>query len=129
MLIGRNVDDREREREQQPRGAHRDDEARDAAADGEQDAFDERLRDDLRSRRADGHPQRGLRPSRDRAREQQVRDVRAGDEQHEPAHRHQHLQAAAVLLLHHADAGAGRNDVDRLLRQHADRRRASSSPA
>ena len=114
---GKKCRDGEREREQQPRGAHRDDEARDAAADGEQDAFDERLRDDLRSRRADGHPYCRLRPSRDRAREQQVRDVRAGDQQHESAHGHQQLQAAGVLLFHHADAGAGRDDRDRLLRQ------------
>ena len=62
------------------------------------------------------------------AREQQVRDVRAGDQQHESAHGQQHLQAAAVLLLHHADAGAGRDDRDHLLRQQADRRPASSSP-
>ena len=116
---GKKCRDGEREREQQPRGAHRDDEARDAAADGEQDAFDERLRDDLRSRRADGHPYGRLRPSRDRAREQQVRDVRAGDQQHESAHGHQQLQAAGVLLFHHADAGAGRDDRDRLLRQQA----------
>ena len=114
---GKKCRDGEGEREQEPRGAHRDDEAHDAAADGQQDAFDERLRDDLRSRRADRHPYCRLRPPRDRSREQQVRDVGAGDQQHEPAHGHQQLQAAGVLLFHDPDAGAGRDDRDRLLRQ------------
>ena len=93
----------------------RDDQAGDAAGDGEEHALDERLRDDLPARRADGEPQRGLAAPRDRTREQQVRDVGARDEQHQAAHAEQNLQAAAVLLLHHADAGAGWHDGNHLL--------------
>ena len=91
----------------------------DAAGEREQHALDQRLRDDLPPRRADRQAHRGLAAARDRAREQQVGDVGARDQQHEPAHAEQDLQAAPVLLLHHADAGAGRDDVDDLLRQHA----------
>ena len=42
-----------------------------------------------------------------------------GDQQHQRAHREQDAQAATVLLLHHADAGAGRHHGDHLLRQHS----------
>ena len=79
-----------------------------------------------RARRADRQPHRRLRPARHRAREQQVGDVGARDQQHQAADAEQDLQAAAVLLLHHADAGAGRHDGDRLLGQQPDRRPASS---
>ena len=58
-----------------------------------------------------------------RAREQQVRDVGAGDQQHQPADAEENLQAAAVLLFHDADAGAGRHDRDDLLGQRLDDRR------
>ena len=58
---------------------------------------------------------RGLAAPRDGAREQQVRDVGARDQQHQAAHAEEDLQAAAVLLLHDADAGAGRHDGDDLL--------------
>ena len=108
---------REGEREQQPRRADRDDQSGDAAGDREQDALDERLRHDLPARGADRQPQRGLPAPRHGAREQQVRDVRAGDEQHQPAHAEEDLQAASVLFLHDADAGAGRHHRDHLLRQ------------
>ena len=89
----------------------------DPAGDGQQNALDERLRHDLPARRADGEPQSGLPAPRDRAGEQQVRDVGAGDEEHQPAHAEENLQAAAVLLLHDADAGAGGHDGNDLLRQ------------
>ena len=56
--------------------------------------------DDVPARCADGEPDRGLAAPGDRAGEQQVCDVGAGDEQHEAAHAKQNLQAAAVLLLH-----------------------------
>ena len=92
----------------------------DAAGDREQDALDERLRHDLPARRAHREPHGGLTAPRDRAREQQVRDVGAGDEQHQPAHAEQNLQAAPVLLLHDADAGAGGHDRDHLLGQRLD---------
>ena len=56
VSIGRNVAPGEGERQQQTRGADRDDEPGDPAGDGEQDALDERLRHDLPARRADGEP-------------------------------------------------------------------------
>ncbi len=86
----------------------------------EQDALDERLRDDLPARCAQREPDGGLTAPRDGAGEQQVRDVGAGDEEHQPAHAEQNLQAASVLLLHDADAGAGRHDGDDLLGQSLD---------
>ena len=110
----------EGERKQQARGANGDDEAGDAAGDREQDALDERLGDDLPPRRAHREPDRRLTAPRDRAGEQQVRDVGAGDEQHQPAHAEENLQAASVLLPHDADAGAGGNDRDDLLGQSLD---------
>ena len=84
---------------------------------GEQHAFDQRLRDDLPARRAERQPHRRLAAAGDGARQQQVGDVGAGDQQHQRAHAEQDAQAAAVLLAHDADAGAGRHDGDRLLRQ------------
>ena len=85
----------------------------------EHHAFDQRLGDDLPPRGAHGQPHRGLAAPRHRPGEQQVGDVGTGDQQHQRAHRQQDAQAAAVLLLHHADAGAGRHHGDHLLRQHA----------
>ncbi len=85
--------------------------------DGQQHALDQRLRDDLPARGAERQPHRGLAATRDGAGQQQVGDVGAGDQQHQPAHAEQDAQAAAVLLAHDADAGAGRHDRDRLLRQ------------
>ena len=54
-----------------------------AAGDGEQDALDERLRHDLPARCAHREPDGRLAAPRDGAREQQIRDVGAGDEQHQ----------------------------------------------
>ena len=120
VSIGRKLAPGERERQQQARRADRDGESDDAAGDGEEHALDERLRDDLPARRADRQPQRGLAAPRDRAREQQVRDVGAGDQQHQSAHAEKNAQAAAVLLPHDADAGARRHDRDHLPRQPLD---------
>ncbi len=117
---GTRVDRQERragegEREQQTRRADRDDESGDPAGDGEQDALDERLRHDLPARRAHREPQAVWPRRATRAGEQQVRDVGAGDQEHQPAHAEENLQAASVLLLHDADAGAGGHDGDDLL--------------
>ena len=71
----------------------------------------------LPARGAERQPDRGLAAPRDGAGQQQVGDVGAGDQQHQRAHAEQDAQAAAVLLAHDADAGAGRDDRDRLLRQ------------
>jgi hypothetical protein len=60
-----------------------------------------------------------LTTTRDRAREQEVRDVGARDQEHETADAQQDLQTLSVLFFHDADAGPGRYDRDCLLRQHA----------
>jgi hypothetical protein len=92
----------------------------DAAGDGEEDALDERLGDNLAPRRADRQPQRGLAAARDRARQQQVGDVGTRKEEDQPAHAEKNLQAAAVLFLHHADAGPRGHNRDDLPRQALD---------
>jgi hypothetical protein len=110
----------EREREQQARRADGDDESRDAPRDREENTLGERLRHDLPARCAQCQPDRRLSPPRDPAGEQQVRDIGTGDEKHQPADTQENLQAASVLFLHDADAGAGRHDGDDLLRQRLD---------
>ena len=61
----------------------RDEDAADAAKDGEQARFPEQLTDQLAAARADRQPDGHLAGARGAAREQQVRDVRAGDHEHE----------------------------------------------
>ena len=110
----------ERQHEQQAGSADRDREADQPSGHGEDTALDERLRDDLPPGCADREAQRRLRPPGGGPRQQQVGDVRAGDEQHEAAHGEQDLEAAPVLFLHHTDAGAGRDDGDHLLGERPD---------
>ena len=109
----------EGKREQEPRGARGHDQSGDGAADGEQHALHQRLGHDLPSRRPHGQPHGGLSAARHRAGQQQVGHVSAGDEQHQRAHGEQDLQAAPVLLLHHAHTRAGGHHRDHLLRQRA----------
>ena len=91
-------------------------ESGDAAGHRQQHAFDRAPASTICRRVAPtARRTRRLRAPRDGAREQQVGDVGAGDEQHEPADGKQDLQAAPVLFLHHGDAGPGGNDVDDLL--------------
>ena len=91
-----------------------------AAADCEQDAFRKSLRDNLPRRGAEGQAHGGLTPARHRASQQQVRNIGAGNQQHQAADGEQNLQAAPVLLLHLGDAGAGWDHVDHLLGKHTD---------
>ena len=56
------------------------------ARDGEQAALDERLPHQTPARRAERQSKRDFARPREAAKEQQVRDVRAGDEQHEQRH-------------------------------------------
>jgi hypothetical protein len=120
VLMGRNLGVRERQGQEELRRAHGGKQSSHPAGHREQNAFDQRLRDDLLPGGANRETHGRLRPTRDRTREQQVRHIRAGDERHEPTHGQQHLQTAAVLFFHHTDAGAGGNNSDRLLGQHAD---------
>ena len=55
----------------------------------------------------------------DGAGKQKIGNVGAGDQQNETADGERMLRRAAVLFLHHGDAGAGRHDRDVLLRQQA----------
>ena len=80
-----------------------------------------------RARGAQGQAQRGLPAARYGASQQQVRHVRAGDQQHQAANRQQDLKAAPVLFLHLGDAGAGGDHVDHLLGEHTGSPPASSS--
>ena len=60
-----------------------------------------------------------MRPTRDRAGQQKVRDIRTCNDQHETADGEQDLQAGSVLFFYRnapeTDAGARGNDCDRLL--------------
>ena len=58
----------------------------------EQHAFSQQLADQVGARRAERRPHRDFARARRGARQQQVRDVRAGDEQHEADRAHQHQQ-------------------------------------
>ena len=71
----------------------------------------------LPSRRAQRQPHRRLRPARRASRQQQIRYVGAGDQQHQAAHRKQNIQAGGVVGPHHAYARPGRNDAYLLLGQ------------
>ena len=66
----------------------------------EDQAFDEQLPDDRRRRCADGRANRQLSMARRAAREQQVGDVRAGDEQHEQHRAEQQPDAPLRAVAH-----------------------------
>ena len=67
----------------------------DATRDRKDDAFDERLRDNLATARTQRDAQCGLGAARNRAGQHQVRDVGAGDQQHQAADSEQDLQTPA----------------------------------
>jgi hypothetical protein len=73
----------EEERAQQHAPCPRDEQADRAADQREQEALDEELADEPPARHAEREPHGDLAPARESAREQQVRDVRTGDEEHE----------------------------------------------
>ena len=75
--------------------------------------------DDLSPGRTDREPDRRLAAPRHRARQQQVRDVRAGDQQHQAAHGEQDLEASLYCSFITPTPRAGGHDVDDLLRQRA----------
>ena len=96
-----------------------DDQAGQGPAEGEQDAFDERLRHDVARTGAHGQADRRLCPKRHGSGEEEIGDIRAGDEEHHAADAEQDVQAVPVGRLHHGDAATGRHDVDRLGGQRA----------
>src|SRR5437899_2362500 len=97
----------EGERKQQTGRSHGHQKPDNAAANGEQDAFRERLHDDLPGSGADGQSHRRLATTRYSASEQQVRHVGTGNQKHQATHRQKDLQAASVLLFHHRHTGSG----------------------
>ena len=71
------------EAQERPRQRQAEDEPGDAAGDGQDQALHQELAHDLAAPRAERGPDRDLLLSRRGAREQQVRDVGAGDEEHQ----------------------------------------------
>ena len=69
--------------EQRALAEHRDEEPEHAAADREQHAFGEQLPDDAAAPGTECHAQRDLALTDRRARQQERRDVGAGDQQHQ----------------------------------------------
>ena len=106
--------------EQQTRRCHRHQKPGNAAAHRQEHAFRESLGNNLPPRGANGHAYGGLAATRHRASQQQVRDIGAGNQQHQAADGEQDLQAAPVLFLHLGDAGAGGDNIDHLLGKHSD---------
>ena len=71
----------------------------------------------MAGRCTDGEADGGLAAAVDRASQQQIRDIGAGDQQHDAADGQQDLKAATVSFFHDGDAGSRGNDVDDLLGQ------------
>ena len=78
------------EGDQTARQRHRQRDADRAADERQQHAFRQQLSHQLTACRAERQAHRDLALPHEAARDQQVRDVRARDQQHEPDHRHQH---------------------------------------
>ena len=75
----------------------RDGRRRDAAGGGEDETLGDELAHQAAAAGPEREPQRHLRSSRGAAREQQVREVRAGDQQQDPDARHQRRQRPGQL--------------------------------
>ena len=78
----------------------------------EQYAFRQGLADNARAGGPDGKPDGGLHTSGHAAGQQKIGEIRASNQQHQSTDAQQNLQAAAVLIFHHGDAGARGNDVN-----------------
>ena len=72
----------------------------------QQHALCKNLANDAAASRAQRHAHRDIRAARRAARQHQVGNIRAGDEQHDDGQNHQHLQTLAGLLLQALDAAA-----------------------
>ena len=77
---------------------HREQHAGDRPAGAQQGALGQQLPDDASAAGAEDRAQRQLALPGDRPRQQQVRDVRAGDQQHEADRRQQHVAARRGTL-------------------------------
>ena len=93
-----------------------------AAPHGEQQALGQELAHELAAPGAERHPDRDLAPPRARPRQQQARDVRAGEQQHQAHRREEHAEERGDR-----PANLGQ-DARGVLRQHADARGARREP-
>jgi hypothetical protein len=75
-----------------PNGRECDEDSRRAARQAEQHALGQQLPEDARAARADCRADRDFFLASRRARQQQVRDVRAGDQQHKPDRAQQNIE-------------------------------------
>ena len=113
---------RRRKSDQQAGRPAQRDERRDAAETREHDAFDQQLLHDPPAAGAHRQPNRNLALARRCAREQQAREVGAGDQQHHGRHRHQDQQHrpqhgdAAVRGVVEREHGGAMIDVAALAR-------------
>ena len=78
-----------------------------AADHGQQQALGEKLADHARASGSQAEPHRHLAPSPCRARQQQVRDVGAGDRQNQPHHGHQHVERLRIAPAQKVHAAGG----------------------
>ena len=103
-----------RKRDQEAAQPLREQSARCGADGGEQQALGQHLTDDAAARRADGQAHRDLALARGRAREHQVGEVGAGDEQHQAGGREQQPQRRLVVAAQRGDAGRRRRTAPSL---------------
>ena len=94
-----------------------------AAGRRQHQALDQQLTHDAAARRAERQPQRHLALTRGAARQQQIRDVRARNQQHAGDDRHQHPQRPPQLSAHRRIPSRRGHDVDLVLVQVAPLRR------
>ena len=83
-----------RPRSQGPRGRHCEQPGQDSACDHQQQALGQELAKQVHATGADGQPQAELALAGLVARDQQQRDIRAGDQQHQSNQAHQQAQVA-----------------------------------
>ena len=74
------------------------------ATEGKQQAFGEQLPDEPRPSGPESHADRDFPLPRRSSRQQQVRDIGAGDEQHHADHNHQDQQRQTILRANPGDA-------------------------
>ena len=77
----------------------------------EQSTFDQGLANQPVARRSERQPDGGLDAAGGAAREQQIGDVGASDEQHQAGDNHQQTQTIGIFAFHAADTTAGGRDA------------------
>jgi hypothetical protein len=88
-------------------------EARDAAGEGKHARFGEQLSNELPTRGAERQPDRHLGGAISAARQQQVGDVRAGDEKHDTCHAEEEHQRTTARLTQRALAALSVGEHER----------------